>query len=62
MRSSEKNRFQNALTTGNCKLDIVFSDIFGKSASAIVDTILSNNIVIFILVLFNLCYTTSETV
>lgn len=43
MRSSEKNRFQNALTTGNCKLDIVFSDIFGKSASAIVDTILSNN-------------------
>ena len=43
MRSSEKNRFQNALTTGNCKLDIVFSDIFGKSASAIVDTILSND-------------------
>ena len=43
MRSSEKNRFQNALTTGNCKLDLVFTDIFGKSASSIVDTILSDN-------------------
>ena len=43
MRSSEKNRFQNALTTGNCKLDLVFTDVFGKSASAIVDTILSND-------------------
>lgn len=43
MRSSEKNRFQNALTTGNCKLDLVFTDVFGKSASSIVDTILSND-------------------
>lgn len=43
MRFSEKNRFQNALTTGNCKLDLVFTDVFGKSASAIVDTILSND-------------------
>lgn len=30
MRTSEKNRFTNALTVGNCKLDMVFSDIFGK--------------------------------
>lgn len=43
MRSSEKNRFQNALTTGNCKLDLVFTDVFGKSVSSIVDTILSND-------------------
>ena len=43
MRSSEKNRFQNALTTGNCKLDLVFTDVFGKSASSIVNTILSND-------------------
>lgn len=43
MRSSEKNRFPNALTTGNCKLDLVFTDVFGKSASSIVDTILSND-------------------
>lgn len=43
IRSSEKNRFQNALTVGNCKLDMVFSDVFGKSASSIVDLILSDN-------------------
>lgn len=42
IRSSEKNRFQNALTIGNCKIDLVFSDVFGKSASSIVDTILSD--------------------
>lgn len=43
MRSSEKNRFTNALTVGNCKLDMVFSDIFGKSSFAIINTILSQN-------------------
>lgn len=43
MRSSEKNRFTNALTVGNCKLDMVFSDIFGKSSTAIINTILSQN-------------------
>lgn len=32
IRSSEKNRYINALTVGNCKLDMVFSDIFGKSS------------------------------
>ena len=42
-RTSEKNRFTNALTVGNCKLDLVFSDIFGKSSQAIVDTILDND-------------------
>ena len=31
-KSSEKNRFTNALTVGNCKLDMFFSDIFGKSS------------------------------
>lgn len=41
MRTSEKNRFTNALTVGNCKLDLVFSDIFGKTSSAIINTILS---------------------
>ncbi len=40
MRSSEKNRFTNALTVGNCKLDMVFSDVFGKSSSSIVDILL----------------------
>ena len=43
MRTSEKNRFTNALTVGNCKLDMVFSDIFGKSSSAIIDVILSQD-------------------
>ena len=43
MRTSEKNRFTNALTVGNCKLDMVFSDIFGKTSSAILNTILSQN-------------------
>ena len=43
MRTSEKNRFTNALTVGNCKLDMVFSDIFGKTSSAIIDIILSQN-------------------
>lgn len=43
MRTSEKNRFTNALTVGNCKLDMVFSDIFGKSSSTIINTILSQD-------------------
>ena len=42
-RSSKKNRFQNALTVGNCKIDMVFSDVFGKSASSIINLILSND-------------------
>lgn len=41
-RSSEKNRFQNALTVGNCKVDMVFTDVFGKSSSSIVNLILSD--------------------
>lgn len=44
-RSSEKNRFQNALTVCNVALDSVVSDIFGKSATSIIDYLLeqSNN-------------------
>ena len=42
-RTSEKNRFINALTVGNCKLDMVFSDIFGKSSQNIIDIILNQN-------------------
>ena len=30
MRSSEKNRYQNALTSGNCKLDMVFTDVLAN--------------------------------
>jgi len=43
IRSSEKNRYINALTVGNCKLDMVFSDIFGKSSKSIIDIILTND-------------------
>ena len=32
MRSSEKNRYQNAFTVSNCNLDAIVSDMFGKSA------------------------------
>jgi len=40
MTSSEKNRSQNCLTTCNFKLDAVFSDVFGKSASRILDKLI----------------------
>jgi len=40
--TGEKNRAQNCLTVSNIKLDDVFSDVFGKSASAITDQILLN--------------------
>ncbi len=42
-KSSEKNRFTNALTVSNCKLDMVFTDIFGKSSQSIVSIILNND-------------------
>ena len=35
-RSSEKNRYQNALTVCNVALDSVVSDIFGKSSTSII--------------------------
>ena len=39
----EKNRAQNCLTVSNIKLDDVFSDVFGKTASAITDRLLKSN-------------------
>lgn len=42
-RTSEKNRYTNAITVGNCKLDMVFSDIFGKSSQSIIDIIMNND-------------------
>ena len=41
MCSSEKNRAQNCLTMWNFKLDAVFSDVFGKSASRIIDQLIA---------------------
>jgi transposase len=40
--TGETNRARNCLTVSNLKLDDVFSDIFGKSAGAIIDRILEN--------------------
>jgi transposase len=40
--TGEKNRAQNCLTVSNFKLDGVFSNVFGKSASAIVKQLLEH--------------------
>jgi transposase len=40
--TGEKNRAQNCLTVSNFKLDSVFSNVFGKSASAIVSQLLEH--------------------
>jgi transposase len=40
--TGEKNRAQNCLTVSNFKLDSVFSNVFGKSASAIVSHMLEH--------------------
>lgn len=42
-KSSEKNRFQNAFTVCNVALDSVVSDMFGVSASAITDYLVSTD-------------------
>ena len=42
-RSSEKNRYQNALTVCNVALDSVVSDIFGKSSTSIIDYLLNQS-------------------
>ena len=45
MRSSEKNRFQNAFTVCNLTLDAVVSDMFGKSATDIENYLLDTETV-----------------
>ena len=42
-RSSEKNRYQNALTVCNVALDSIVSDIFGKSSTSIIDYLLEQS-------------------
>ncbi len=41
--TGEKNRAQNCLTVSNMKLDDVFTDVFGKTASAITDRLLESS-------------------
>ena len=40
VNTSEKNRTQNCLTMCNFKLDAVFSDVFGKSATKVLDKLI----------------------
>jgi transposase len=40
--TGEKNRSQNCLTVSNFKLDSVFTDVFGKSATAIINHMLEH--------------------
>ena len=40
--SGEKNRAQNCLTACNFKLNDVFSDVFGKSATRVLDALLEH--------------------
>ena len=40
--TGEKNRAQNCMTSSNIQLDHVFSDVFGKTATAILDYMLEN--------------------
>jgi len=44
MRSSEKNRYQNCMTVSNIGLASVLSDPFGKSASGIMQYVLSSDV------------------
>ncbi len=43
MNTSEKNRAQNCFTMCNLKLDAVFSDVFGKSATRVMDAFSLHN-------------------
>ena len=45
MRSGERNRYQNAMTVSNIGLASVLSDPFGKSAKAIMNEVLSTDII-----------------
>ena len=40
--TGEKNRMQNSLTVSNIKLDDVFSDVFGKASTNIINRLLSD--------------------
>ena len=42
VNSSEKNRAQNCLTMCNLKLDDVFTDVFGKSATRVLDALIEH--------------------
>ena len=45
MRSSERNRYQNAMTVSNIGLGSIFSDPFGKSATKIMKEIMTSEVI-----------------
>ena len=45
MRSSERNRYQNSMTVSNIGLASVVSDPFGKTAQAIMNEVLSTEVI-----------------
>lgn len=47
MRSSERNRYQNAMTVSNIGIASVVSDPFGKTAQSIMDEVLSTEVIDF---------------
>ncbi|MCB5372178.1 transposase [Amedibacillus dolichus] len=54
MRSSERNRYQNCLTTvSNIVLNSVLSNLFDKTASPIMKVVLSSNVIDDDKILFN---------
>ena len=42
LQTSEKNRYQNSLTWSNLQIASVVSDVFGKSAQKIIQSVLDN--------------------
>ena len=42
MRSAEKNRYQNSMTISRIRIDCVLTDPFGKTASSIMNYLLSD--------------------
>lgn len=64
MCSGEKNRAQNCLTVCNFKLDAVFTDVFGKSSSSIIEKLIEqgNSDFDFASLIDSRCKTTTEKV
>lgn len=44
-KTAEKNRFENSMVVCNLNLDQVFSDPFGKSATAVMEEVLNNPVI-----------------
>lgn len=43
LQTGEKNRYQNSLTWSNLQISSIVSDVFGKSAQKITQSVLDNS-------------------